>query len=471
MTLPTSRPRLAFLLPLAAMGCIALASQCDDVISPNQNLVPTALNNTAPVARVDTVDEASVGSPVTLDGTASYDPDGDEIIFIWSVEAKPESSALSDSPFSANEDRNAGTTTVVPDVEGIFTFALNVQDPAGATSDTTYVIVDATPGLDLPIADAGTNQTGLEGSEICLDGVESHDPNGHDLTFQWTLVSTPDNSAITSADITASDTLACLSPDAPGSYAVALVVNNGIVDSEPDFAFIAAGSTNQGPQAVAEVVSAASCDFIVLTGENSTDPESDILGYRWEVLVVPPGSQVETGPGPFDNPLGMSPSFYADVEGEYTVQLVVTDGEDFSVPVFLEVEVTQTTVNSPPVVGTSPDAYFTSPSPTCQTDAYGNCTNCPNCPAIVVPLDAFDTVDPDGDLVDITWALGSFSTSSSDPTLEFTEGWENELTIPGPPGSCTATINSTQVQIEVTATDCSGATAVGLITFVYDCGI
>ena len=455
------------ILPIMAMGLIALSAQCGE--TPPITL-PQALNNTVPIARVADAPTSSVGSPVTLDGTSSYDPDGDEIIYIWTVAAKPTDSAMGATPFSANEDRNAGTTTVVPDVAGAFTFALNVQDTSGAVSDTAYIILEATPGLDLPFADAGANQSGLEGSDICLNGVESYDPNGHDLSFIWTLVSLPPGSALTNSEITATGTTACITPDAPGSYAVALVVNNGIVDSEPDFAFIAAGSTNQGPQAVAEIVSAASCDFINVTGASSSDPEGDDLEYRWEILVVPADSDVETGADAFDDPFAMAPSFYADVEGEYTVQLVVTDGEDFSIPVFLDVDVIQTTVNSPPVVGTSPDGYFAAPSPTCQTDAYGNCTNCPNCPAVIVPLDAFATTDPDGDLVTIEWALGTFTGSSSDPALESTSGMENELTIPGPPGTCSGTTNSTQVQVEVTATDCSGASSTGYVTFVYDCG-
>jgi len=466
MTASTPKLTLSAVVSLALMGTIALSAQC----SSAPPVLPQAVNNTDPVARVGTVDSASVGSPVLLDGTASYDPDGDEIIYRWSVEAKPETSAMGATPFSANDDRNAATTTVVPDVAGVFTFALNVEDPSGALSDTAYVIVSATPGLDLPLADAGPNQTGLEGSEVCLDGVESHDPNGHPITFVWTLVSVPDASALTNADIVASDTIACITPDAPGPYAVALVVNNGIVDSEPDFAFIASGSTNQGPQAVAEVVSAASCDFISVSGENSTDPEDDALSYRWEVLVVPGTSTVETGAEAFEDPFAMDARFYADVEGEYTLQLVVSDGEDFSLPVFLEVDVVPTTVNSPPVVGTSPDAFFNAPSPTCQTDAYGNCTNCPNCPAVIVPLDAFDTTDPDEDLVSISWAIGATTGTGSDPVLDVSEGMENELTIPGPPGSCTGTVQSRQVQVEVTATDCSGATGTGLITFVYECG-
>ena len=176
------------ILPIMAMGLIALSAQCGD--TPPITL-PQALNNTVPIARVADAPTSSVGSPVMLDGTSSYDPDGDEIIYIWTVASKPTDSAMGATPFSANEDRNAGTTTVVPDVAGVFTFALNVQDTSGAVSDTAYIILEATPGLDLPFADAGANQSGLEGSEICLNGVESYDPNGHDLSFVWTLVSLP----------------------------------------------------------------------------------------------------------------------------------------------------------------------------------------------------------------------------------------------------------------------------------------
>jgi hypothetical protein len=89
---------------------------------------------------------------------------------------------------------------------------------------------------------------------------------------------------------------------------------------------------------------------------------------------------------------------------------------------------------------------------------------------VIIPLDAFDTTDPDGDLLSISWAIGSSSGSGSSPILEASDGMENELTIPGPPGSCSGAVSSRQVQVEVTATDCSGATGTGLITFVYDCG-
>jgi hypothetical protein len=455
---------------LAAVGLAALVpmiTQCTEPLSPNLNLITNALNNTAPVARAGEGGEAAIGAPLALDGTASYDPDGDEILFIWSVDSAPEASEIGANPFSANEDRNAGIVTVHLDVEGIYIFALIVEDTVGAQSDTDYVVYEANSALEPPVADAGPNITGLEGSEACLDGSNSHDPGGGELSFTWELVSLPEGSALTTADLTGAGETTCFEPDAPGTYAIALVVTNGLTESEPDFAFVAAGSTNQGPTAVANATSAASCDFIVLSAAASTDPEDDPLFFNWDLLVVPPGSTTPLGQTAFDDPQAEAPRFYADVEGAYTVQLVVNDGEDYSTPVFLETHVELTLENEPPDVRTSPDAYFSSPSPTCTLNPYGECTSCPNCGSVIVPLDALETTDPDGDNIHITWevVLGPPNT-----TLASEEGLTNQVTVPGPPGSCTSSVNTAQVQIEVTATDCVGDSSTGLITIVYDCG-
>ena len=456
------------LLAGAAMLALAPAvTQCNTPLTPNTPLVSAALNNTAPVARAGAGGEAAIGAPLTLDGTASYDPDGDEILFIWTVDSAPEASEIGANPFSANEDRNAGVVTVNLDVEGIYIFALVVEDTAGTQSDTDYVVYEANSALEPPVADAGANITGLEGSEACLDGSNSHDPGGAELTFAWSIVSLPEGSVLTTADLTPADQEVCFVPDAPGTYAVALVVDNGLTESEPDFAFVAAGSTNQGPTAAADATSAASCDFIVLSGAGSTDPEDDALFYNWDLLVVPPGSATVLGQTAFDDPQSETPRFYADVEGEYTVQLVVNDGEDYSTPVFLEVDVDLTTENEPPVVRVSPDAYYSSPSPSCATDSFGNCTSCPNCGAVTVPLDALETTDPDEDNVHITWEILQ---GPANTTLASEEGFINELTMPGPAGSCTTSVNTYQAQVQVTATDCVGDTATGLITVVYDCG-
>lgn len=458
-----SLPLRSLLMGAGLLMLAPLLTRCDE---PGVGPSIIALNNTTPVARITGGGAASIGSPLTLDGTASYDPDGDEIIFHWTVDTRPGGSELGETPFSANGDRNAGVTTVVPDVEGLFIFALKVEDPSGSVSDTDFVVYEARSSVDLPLADAGPNRAGLEGDEICLDGVNSYDPNGHELTFEWSLVSSPVASAITTDDLAASGTQACMTPDAPGSYAVALVVDNGIIASEPDFAFVAAGSTNQGPVAVATVLDDHSCDFVSVSAADSTDPEGDELHFQWDLLLVPQGSTVPIGSVAFDDANAEQPSFYADVEGAYTLQLVVNDGEDYSTPVFLEINATTTLDNAPPAVVVSSDVYYSAPGPSCQVDAYGQCSSCPNCPSVLVPMSAGDSTDPDGDPLTYSWEIVS---GPNNTTLVVEEGADIELALPGPPGSCTPVTSTNQAQVRVTATDCSGATSTGLITVVYDC--
>jgi len=416
--------RLVPLLRLAAILALApLLSHCQ-AIDTDTNLIE-ARNNTRPVARTGADGEAPVGAELQLDGTSSYDPDGDEISYHWAVESRPASSALSASPFSVNGDRNSGSTTVIPDVEGVFVFSLQVEDPAGVRSNTDRVIYRIKSTLDLPIADAGSSISGLEGVPMCLDGGESYDPNGLPLEFQWSLVSVAGGSTLTDADLDTTDAQCCITADVPGTSAVRLVVNNGLEDSEPDFAFVGAASTNEGPQAVAEVVSAASCDFIRLTAQSSVDPEADALNYLWEVLVVPNGSGVTTGSSAFDDSTSATPSFYADIAGEYTIQLVVSDGEAFSVPVFLDIQVGMTSINSPPIVIPTPDAYLSNSGPSCPSGTSGQ-----YCPEAIIALDALDSVDPDGDFMTFSWEVVTLALPSGSPacyTLDmrdsYGDGW------------------------------------------------
>lgn len=427
-----------------------------------------AKNNTTPVARASSQAVTAAGAMLTLDGSHSYDPDGDEMKFHWRVDSRPEGSALSDSPFTANGDRNAAYTTVQPDVVGTWIFALSVEDEIGAKSASDYVVVEVSSGISFPVADAGPNQQTLEGTQVCVDGAGSHDPAGQPLTLTWTLVTVPDQSLLTTADLTPNGTTACLTPDVPGAFALALVVHNGFNPSDPDFVFIAAGSTNQGPTAVAEVVNAASCSFVAVTASGSTDPEGDVLHPQWDVLLVPDGSTVPLGGAAFDDAHAISPRFYADVPGTYTLQLIVNDGEDYSAPVFLEVETEPKVTNLPPIVTAPQDAYFWADGPTCTMDPYGGCAACPSCPSQRLDLLALGTIDPDGDPVTISWSI--LPGAPANTALSTDVGEETELTIPGPPGSCTATVQTHQVQVEVTATDCSGGTSTEIVTVVYQCG-
>jgi hypothetical protein len=51
--------------------------------------------------------------------------------------------------------------------------------------------VEFTPGEKYPIADAGVDRAIGVGTEVALDGSGSSDPEGRQLTYNWTQVELP----------------------------------------------------------------------------------------------------------------------------------------------------------------------------------------------------------------------------------------------------------------------------------------
>ena len=115
--------------------------------------------------------------------------------------------------------------------------------------------------------------------------------------------------------------------DVAGTYVFQLIVNDGTEDSVPDSAVVAAQAepvnsppvANAGPDQNATVG-----DTVVLDGSGSTDVDGDPLSFSWS-LTTPAGS-VST----LTDSAAVSPSFEADVVGDYVAQLIVNDGTDDS---------------------------------------------------------------------------------------------------------------------------------------------
>ncbi len=130
-----------------------------------------------------TVDE---GTPVSLDGSGSLDPEDQPLAFGW-VQISGPSVTLSDpnavepSFFAPQVSENL-----------LLRFRLTVSD--GEFSDSDSVDVDVR-NLDVnlpPVARAGPDQAVDEGAEVLLDGTGSFDPNGDDLSFEWRQVAGPE---------------------------------------------------------------------------------------------------------------------------------------------------------------------------------------------------------------------------------------------------------------------------------------
>jgi len=83
-----------------------------------------------------------------------------------------------------------------------------------------------------PVANAGPDQTAFVMDTVQLDGSSSSDIDGDGLTYEWSFVSVPAGSAASLSDASVVDPTFVL--DFPGTYVVELIVNDGLVDSDPD---------------------------------------------------------------------------------------------------------------------------------------------------------------------------------------------------------------------------------------------
>lgn len=106
-----------------------------------------AVPNHAPSANAGSNRTGLVGQPVLLDGSASADPDGDPLTFVWQFDSVPLTSQVSDAALA-----NAGTPgpSFVPDSEGIYNLRLVVNDGlVDSPVDTVSVFVNPAPRFDL----------------------------------------------------------------------------------------------------------------------------------------------------------------------------------------------------------------------------------------------------------------------------------------------------------------------------------
>jgi hypothetical protein len=173
-----------------------------------------------------------IGTTVQIDGTQSYDPDGDAITYQWTFASMPAGSTASIS--------NADTSmpTYVADVRGEYLVQLVVNDASMLSSHDTVTISFTNIK---PVADAGTSQSVNIGNTVTLDGSGSSDANGDTLTYSWTLTTVPTGSLSAITDPTAKVTT--FVPDVAGTYVMQLIVNDGTVDSDPSTVQIQAVDT------------------------------------------------------------------------------------------------------------------------------------------------------------------------------------------------------------------------------------
>ncbi len=294
-------------LMLAISGCGGSDGGSDGV-----DVNATSENN-APIANAGADQNIVTASIVTLDGSSSSDADSDSLTYAWSILSKPAGST------AALLGETFVNSMFVADLDGVYVVQLIVND--GTTSSTSDVVtVNASTLNSAPVADAGIDQNINTTSVATLDGSSSSDANSDSLTYAWSIVSKPAGSIADLSDATAVNPT--FEADLDGTYVVELVVNDGTVDSASDSVTINASTLNSAPVANAgadQNVNTAST--VTLDGSSSSDANSDSLAYTWSIVSKPAGS-VAT----LSDVAVVAPTFEADLDGAYVVQLIVNDG-------------------------------------------------------------------------------------------------------------------------------------------------
>jgi hypothetical protein len=292
---------------------------CFSPINPEQTFVESAvLTIPPPVTNLELIlkcsslpPSASAGGPyrlnegdtVTLDASASFDPEAGELTYEWDLD--------NDSQY---DDANGITAIKVFADNGHFTVGLRVTDPdnLSATNTAEVLVANVSPVVD--IQQAQTNNLGLL--------------TGHGLFFDpgadaWTAtINYGDNSGIQNLVLN-SDKSFSLNHTYPlrnGTYTLNICVNDddeGLGCSQTQVTI----KYNRPP-----VAEAGGPYFgnegskITLNASHSTDPDRNIVRYEWDY----------DNDGQFDDAAGIKPKFTSIDNGVFTILVRVTDAGGLS---------------------------------------------------------------------------------------------------------------------------------------------
>ena len=170
----TDPVRPSFVAPSVTPGGATLTFQL--VVSDGLQSSEPALTNVTvmnvnhqPAAEAGADQTVKEGSVVTLDGSVSFDPDGESLTYAWTQTGGPAVSladaGTAQTSFSAPTVGPTGVT---------LTFTLTVSDGVDSAGDSVSIVIENVNHA--PAAEAGPDQTKTTGDLVRLDGTPAVTP-------------------------------------------------------------------------------------------------------------------------------------------------------------------------------------------------------------------------------------------------------------------------------------------------------
>ncbi len=282
-----------------------------------------SISNNLPVA-VASANPSSVlensGVEVLLDASNSYDPDGDQILFMWQQLSGPPVSLVG----SGSQVKFTAPSSVTRNENLVFRVTVSDSFGGSATTQVSVLVIDTLnePPVAVPrIRIAGNLFAGPvdleEGTVVVLDASESYDPNGDKLFYFWNQVGGTYVNLVNPAGVTSyfvAPPVICAQSEtltfnlsvrdqkgAVSSSSITVRILNTRNDP-PSAKFVPTPNIGQAPLQVTFDAGA------------SYDCDGDIISYAWD---FGDGTQITTS-----NPVVVH-NFYTP--GEYLVKLRVLD--------------------------------------------------------------------------------------------------------------------------------------------------
>lgn len=182
--------------------------------------------NRAPTANAGFDLEGTETITMTLDGSASSDPDGDPLTFTWTVVSRPTGSTAEIASASA------AVASFTPDLEGVYVVQLAVSDGEFTSTDTATLTVGPFNHPPVGTLTIGGSAQILVGETVTATA-DFTDADGDPLVFSWTL-DAPAGSAATPT-VSLDGTQATFTPDVPGEYVISVTVTDGQKSAQAQF--------------------------------------------------------------------------------------------------------------------------------------------------------------------------------------------------------------------------------------------